>query len=331
MNYKNAAIRAREVVRQSHTPPFQVTQTRPRILALYRQIMRYTNKFTRETPGYRQLQDLPGRDRLRFAVWNAFHKNRFVSDRKSIDVMEYEARFFLLEPLKVVTHSLDRSAGSLVQAQHHIRDIFRRLYTNDHIVEFLASQGLIPSCTVYQSVLNDPALETSPSLQFVRKWNHFLRTNGPPVVRDYEHHKELLELENGTSLTSRGLQFMTWCKSRKAMNLVLTAKKLIHLKDAKIFPPLFGKVYKTKEGSMWTSVWRRSFQSLPPVLDMATFEHLSRLADNIENGRFEAMRVQQMLGGVVGVEESKEGNLVCKAYKPKQCKALKPGEYLVRK
>lgn len=329
MNYRTAAIKAREVVRQSHTPRFQVARSRARILALYRQIMRYTNKFTKDTPGYRQLQDVPGRDMLRFAIWNAFHKNRFISDHKSIDLMEFEGRFFLRDALKSVTNSLDRSTESLVQAQHYSRDIIRRMYTNDHIVEFLTAQGLVPSSPLYQSVIHDPALETSPSLQYVRKWKKFLETKSMPVVRDYEHHKQLLRLESGSSLTSHGLQFMSWLKTKEIMAVLSCAKKFIHLKRAKIFPPMFGRVYRTKEGSLWTKVWRRAFHSLPPVLDMATFKHLSSLADNIENDKFGAMRVQQVLDGFVGVEESPDGKLVCQVYKPRLSKALRPGEYQV--
>lgn len=329
MNYRNAAIRAREVVRQSHTPPFQVPQTRPRILAQYRQIMRYTYKFTKDTPGYRQLKDEASRHVLRFAIWNAYHKNKHISDHKSIELLEFEGRFFLQEPLKCIVNSLDRSSGGLVDAQHHSRDIFRRIYTNDHMLEFLAAQGLIPSSPLYQSVINDPSLETSPSLQFVRNWKHFVETQSMPVVRDYEHHKELLRLENGTSLTGLGLQFMSWCKTPDAANKIPATKKFIHLKDSRIVPPKFGRFYRTKEGSMWTKVWRRAFVSLPPMLDMATFDHLSRLANDIDNDKFGAMRVQQVLDGYVGVEVSPEGKLVCKAYKPRLCKTLRPGEFHV--
>lgn len=329
MNYRNAAIKAREVVRQSHTPSFQVPQTRPRILSQYRQIMRYTHKFTKDIPGYRQLKDATSRDALRFAIWNAFHKNKHISDLKSIEVLEFEGRFFLLEPLKCVVNSLDRSAGGLVQAQQNSRDIYRRIYTNDHIQEFLEAQGLIPSSPLYQSFINDPSIETSPSLHFVRKWKRFLETKSMPVVRNYEHHLELLELEKGTSMASLGLQYMTWCNTSEAGSKVPAAKKIIHLKDSKIYPPMFGRFYKTKEGSMWTKVWRRAYTSLPPVLDMATFNHLSRVANDIENDKFGAMRVQQVLDGYVGVEVSPEGKLICKAYKPRLSKTLKPGQFHV--
>lgn len=328
MNYRNAAIRAREVVRQSHTPPFQVPQTRPRILAQYRQIMRDTYKFTKDVPGYRQLKDEASRHVLRFAIWNAYHKNKHISDHKSIELLEFEGRFFLQEPLKRVVNSLSRSAGGLVEAQHHSRDILRRIYTNDHMQEFLAAQGLIPSSSLYQSVINDPSLETSPSLQLVRNWKSFVETQSMPVVRDYEHHKELLRLENGTCMTALGLQYMSWCKTRDA-GLLAGTKKFIHLKDSRIVAPKFGRVYRTKEGSMWTKVWRRAFVSLPPVLDMATFDHLSRLAEDIESDKFGAMRVRQVLDGYVGVDVSAEGKLICKVYKPRLSKTLKPGEFHV--
>ncbi|KAG5358181.1 hypothetical protein CJU89_4684 [Yarrowia sp. B02] len=328
MNYRNAAIKAREVVRQSHTPPFQVPQTRSRVLALYREIMRYTSKLTKETPGYRQMQDVPGRDRLRFAIWNAFHKNRYVSDRRSIDLMEFEGRFFILDTLKGITCYLDKTSGNQVQAQHYTRDLFRRLYTNDHIVEFLSAQGLVPSSPLYQSVINDPVLETAPSLHYVRKWRQFLENKGMPVVRDYEHHKELVKLEQGTSLTSHGLQYIAWM-DRTRIPKSLTKRRIIQLKDAKVHPPLFGRVYKTKTSNVWTKAWRKSFLTLPPVMDMATFKHLERLADNIENDKFNAMRVQQVLDSFVGVEEGPDGKLVCKLHKPRVNKSLKPGDFLV--
>lgn len=332
MNYKNVATKARQVVRQSHTPSFQVPESRPRILALYRQIMRYTSKFTTETPGVVQLQDIPGRDQLRFAIWNAFHKNKHVSDQKAIDLLEFEGRFFLEAPLKSVIESQTKQAkDTQVVSQHHYRDIMKRLYYEDHLLEFLNSQGLSPTSELYQEVINDPSFETAPSLKLVRQWKQYLKDKNTPIVKDFNHHKQLLELEKGTCMTAKGLQLMTFCKTKEAMASGPLAKKLIHLKSSKLFPPLVGREYKTKEGSLWTSVWRRTFAALPTVLDMHTFRRLSNLANDIENdkNRFGAQRMQRVLAGIVGIEEDEDGKLNCAVYQPKYCKSLSKDDYLV--
>lgn len=324
MNYKSAAIVAREVVRQSHTPRFTVPKSRSRILGLYRQIMRLTSTLTTDDtaspPTTRQLPSQNLRDRFRFAVWNAFHKNRYISSLENIDILEFQARYYLLEPVKSISTTTSVSRNSL-QAQQHFRNLLRELYTKDLFMDFLMdSQGLNYHSKLLHDTLNDTRLETSSSLQFVRRWNAFLASDPTPVVGSFEEHKQLVKsLENETSMLAKAVQLMTFYKS-KGLASRETAKSFVHIKDVRLTIPRYGGTHFTKESSMWTNRWRRTFAKLPPVVDMPTLEHLVYEASH--NDRFVATRYQHLLKEIIGVEESAEGQLVCAVHKPQSQKKI---------